>query len=116
MSALSVAAFGLQGRVELCQVGNINYLAFSRKKLTDPRVSTWNEFRAVPGMQLVLNNCVLWLPGGCYYGAVLACTKGLFPLPWISKAGLLADGDTKNDNQDDGHPLCVPLSALNIDE
>lgn len=32
---------------------------------------------------------------------------------WISKAGLLADGDTKNDNQDDGAPsVCPTLRPL----
>lgn len=46
-------------------------------------------------------------------GGVLAHTKGLFSLPWISKTGLLADVDMNNDNGMMEDPLCVLLSAFN---
>lgn len=46
-------------------------------------------------------------------GGVLAHTEGLFSLPWISKTGLLADGDMNNDNRMTEDRLCILLSALN---
>lgn len=54
------------------------------------------------------NNCAVVAGVAVLIGGVFTCTEGPLSLPWISKAGLLADGDTNNDT------FCVSRSQPSI--
>lgn len=86
---------------------------FQKKCLLTPKLAHGTNLEQAWQHSRCSNLCAVVAGVAVIIGSVPICTEGLLSLPWISKAGLLADGDLNNDNAMMEHLLCAPLSALN---